>query len=295
MILIIILLSSFQTTNQKCPLMDQKLYFAHRGGNTDKFHENTMDIFVDSAKAGHAIELDLMLLESGEIICYHDLNFEKKIGVNRSVIDSEWSTVKNYMYKKSYDDKEYNITASIPLFNDVVNEICKIKNNIGIWIDIKTFLGRKYSLGILEALENSPCVCDDSQILVLEVYNQPKAIFEFEKLRKKFRCNFLYAFSYYEFEAQEKYEEFEKKLKFQSKFADIFDFDAAIIEKYPEIVNQLYRKGICSSIYGEDNKKDFTLFQKYNNINLLISDLQSTPIENEKESNIKSNLRYEKI
>lgn len=254
-----------------CPLSKEQSIFAHRGGDISKFHENTVDIFLDAASRGYGLEMDLMQLGSGEIVVYHDNNFKNKVGVNLDLIKSTWNQVKEYSYLDQYSGRSYKTKSKIPLLTSVLQEVCSFNNKIGLWFDIKTFLNTFYAKSLVKALEASPCACNDKQVIIIEIYDYPYQIEILKKLFAKSRCNFFSAFGYFKYHAKLSHSELSQKFDKIIPYADFIDGHYSMWEKHPNLLSKLNMAGICSSVYGEG--EDFKTFIERKDISLIIADV----------------------
>ncbi len=70
-----------------CGHFKKRTLFAHRGGNITKHQENSLEVFLDSARNNRAIEMDLVQLGSSEIIAFHDENSLEKTVVNLNLLE----------------------------------------------------------------------------------------------------------------------------------------------------------------------------------------------------------------
>lgn len=254
-----------------CSFFSNQVYFAHRGGNITKYQENTLEVFIDSALEGRDIEIDIMFLNSGDIVAFHDLDTFAKTGITNKLIQSNWNQIKDLKYLNVIDEKIYLTNPSIPLLSQALNAICKINNRTNIWLDAKYGFGYSHMEYLLKAFEDSPCVCDDSQKIVIETYRDFLALNYFKLSNSKSRCKLLTAISFYGFHSENSFESLKNDLINYMNFIDIVDFHASIIKKYPELLNFNFQNKICNSVYGDD-KALMREIVKYSLIDVVIYD-----------------------
>lgn len=102
--------------------------FAHRGlfDNKDVM-ENSLLAFMNAAKAGYGIELDLQLTLDGKVVVFHDESLQRMCGVHKKVCECTWEELSQY--KLGYT------MQTIPLFSSVLDTIA---GEIPIIVEIKT-------------------------------------------------------------------------------------------------------------------------------------------------------------
>lgn len=268
-------------TKNPCPLLEnnniKKGIWAHRGGNISRFHENSLAICKDAVRSGFAgVEMDLMRLSSGEIILYHDTNFEGRTGVNMNVEKSTWSQVKYLRYKYNYDGRNYDHTCSIALLLKVLEEICSINKSIGLWFDIKTFFNSAYASSLMEILEKSPCACDESQIIVVELYQQIPQMKYIKSLNSQYRCKVHAAFDFYEWQGDQGYAKLKSTIDKYVSEASFIDAHKSIWSRYPALQNDLNKRGICTAVWGGEGLTAER--NPLNPINLVLDDVVWDPL-----------------
>lgn len=235
-----------------CGISDERIFFAHRGGNLTKYQENTIEVFMDSVENSRHLEMDLILLISGEIIAFHDLETFDKTGFSYSLLSSTWNQIKGLSYLKIIERREYKTSPKIPLLKDALAKICTKNNNTNLWFDLKYSVNLRFIKVLLDTLEASPCACDNIQNIVVEVHRDTLSLFNFRFFMQSSRCKVLTALSYYEFQAEYPLKYLVNELNQFSRYADIIDFHVAIIKKYPELLAVNTKNNICNSIYGDD-------------------------------------------
>ena len=106
---------------------------AHRGASV-KYPENTLSAFVGAKKLGADwIELDVQQTKDKQIVVSHDTNLKRVTGVNKDIIDMDYSEIKKLDAGSFFDKKFKN--EKIPLLSEVL-EFAK-KNNIRLNIELK--------------------------------------------------------------------------------------------------------------------------------------------------------------
>lgn len=106
---------------------------AHRGASV-RYPENTMSAFVGAKKLGADwIELDVQQTKDKQIVVSHDTNLKRVTGVDKDIIDMDYSEIKKLDAGSFFDKKFKN--EKIPLLSEVL-EYAK-NNNIRLNIELK--------------------------------------------------------------------------------------------------------------------------------------------------------------
>ena len=106
---------------------------AHRGASV-RYPENTMSAFVGAKKLGADwIELDVQQTKDKQIVVSHDTNLARVTGVNKDIIDMDYSEIKKLDAGSFFNKKFKN--EKIPLLSEVL-EYAK-NNNIRLNIELK--------------------------------------------------------------------------------------------------------------------------------------------------------------
>ena len=106
---------------------------AHRGASVD-YPENTMSAFIGAKNLGADwIELDVQQTKDGKIIVSHDTNLQRITGINKDIIDMNYSEIKE-LDAGSFFDKKFK-EERIPLFEDVMK--WAKANNMKLNIELK--------------------------------------------------------------------------------------------------------------------------------------------------------------
>ena len=106
---------------------------AHRGASV-KYPENTMAAFVGAKKLGADwIELDVQQTKDKQIVVSHDTNLLRVTGVNKDIIDMDYSEIKKLDAGSFFNKKFKN--EKMPLLSEVL-EFAK-NNNIRLNIELK--------------------------------------------------------------------------------------------------------------------------------------------------------------
>ena len=106
----------------------KKRPIAHRGlwSKEENIPENSMLAFERACENGYPIELDIHLLEDGNVVVFHDDNLKRMTGVDKSIKDCIFNEIKNLKLK----DTNYGI----PLFKDVLE---LVNDRVPILIELK--------------------------------------------------------------------------------------------------------------------------------------------------------------
>ena len=106
---------------------------AHRGASV-KYPENTMSAFVGAKKLdADWIELDVQQTKDKQIVVSHDTNLKRVCGVNKDIIDMNYSEIEK-LDAGSFFDKKFK-DEKMPLLSEVL-EFAK-NNNIRLNIELK--------------------------------------------------------------------------------------------------------------------------------------------------------------
>ena len=106
---------------------------AHRGASV-KYPENTMSAFVGAKELGADwIELDVQQTKDKQIVVSHDTNLGRVTGVNRDIIDMNYSEIEK-LDAGSFFNKKFK-GEKIPLLSDVLKYAKE--NNIRLNIELK--------------------------------------------------------------------------------------------------------------------------------------------------------------
>ena len=88
---------------------------AHRGLYTEGIPENSLSAFLNAAKNGYTIELDVQITSDGEIVVFHDYNALRMTGHDLEINKTKFEQLKNLRLNGS-DEK-------IPLLKEVFNAV----------------------------------------------------------------------------------------------------------------------------------------------------------------------------
>lgn len=264
----VIFVCKFSIESKNCSFIDKRYTFAHRGGDTTKYQENTLEIVELSALNRYPVEIDLQRLSSGELIVFHDFSFYWKTGYAIDADQTSLSQLRTFHYNTQIDGFNYTSTASIPLFSELLHKVCTLNSTIGLWLDIKFFLSPETSLAILQDLESSPCACSEEQLIIVEIYDTPSALEFLQGLAENFRCQVHSAFAFPQEKALESLERVIYELDLVVDYVTVLDIHQAVYQKYPGIIDRYSDQGICLSIYGFDNPEK--VFDQYEKINIEI-------------------------
>lgn len=270
LLLCLIIIKIRSSLINECPILAEELTFAHRAGDTTKYQENTIEIALDAAHHGYNIEFDLNQLASGEVVVFHDTNFLDNTGIDLDVNIATYDQIKNIKYLKKISQYNYQTQPKIPLFREYVNSVCSINNKISLWLDVKSVVNEEFAKVIFESLEASPCLCDDEQYIIFEVYNQFSAISYMREINKRYRCKLNYSFATFSTEKDTSFTSWKKKLELFSRYADILDFSSDLLIKYPSLIDIATKYNMCVAVYG---KGSLELVDKYPKLDIQIIDI----------------------
>lgn len=106
---------------------------AHRGASVD-YPENTMSAFVGAKELGADwVELDVQQTKDKKLVVSHDTNLLRVTGVNKNIIDMNYSDIEK-LDAGSFFDKKFK-DEKIPLFEDVVK--WARANNMKLNVELK--------------------------------------------------------------------------------------------------------------------------------------------------------------
>lgn len=101
--------------------------YAHRGLHGNTSPENSMSAFRKAVEAGYGIELDVHLMQDGELAVIHDSSLKRTAGVDVKIEELTVSDLPNY--------KLEGTTERIPLFTDVLK---MVDGKVPLVVEIKT-------------------------------------------------------------------------------------------------------------------------------------------------------------
>lgn len=114
------------------PFSKNQLIVAHRG-NTFQAPENTLAAFQLAVEQGaSALEVDLRVCGSGEIVLFHDKMLSRHFGKNKLVRFTPLEELKSYSFSKGKYERPDKITTLSELFEE-------FRGRVPINLDAKTF------------------------------------------------------------------------------------------------------------------------------------------------------------
>lgn len=118
----------------------------HRGGNTEKYTENSLEIVTDFLTNNiynnfQGIEIDIFQLHDGEFVCFHDKNMKRLTGINNNITNYTRNTLHNVKIKNGtllflsdlfYLMNKYNKTHIYVILDikHITNKGCLILQNL---------------------------------------------------------------------------------------------------------------------------------------------------------------------
>ncbi len=122
------------TNNQPNPLI-----IAHRGGEGPA-PENTIEACRHAIQKGAtALEVDIRLCGSGELVLLHDRSLKRHFGQNKLVCRTDWNNIK----KLEFNQKEYASAARVANLNEFLEEFGK---KVPLILDLKNFCNSSIKL-----------------------------------------------------------------------------------------------------------------------------------------------------
>ncbi len=149
---------------------------AHRGASI-KYPENTMAAFMGAKKMGADwIELDVQQTKDKQIVVSHDTNLNRVTGINKDIIDMNYSEIKKLDAGSFFDMKFKG--EKIPLLKEVL-EFAK-KNNIRLNIELKpTGKEKDFEKQVVDLIKEYNF--QDRCVVTSQVYNVLKKIKKYDK------------------------------------------------------------------------------------------------------------------
>ena len=102
-------------TNHKDLLTLKKWYYAHRGLHSEGMPENSLAAFSAAKSAGYGIELDVHLMQDGELAVIHDSSLKRVADADITIEELSASTLERYVLMGTQE--------KIPLFRQVLELI----------------------------------------------------------------------------------------------------------------------------------------------------------------------------
>ncbi len=237
---------------------------AHRGASAD-YPENTMSAFVGAKKLGADwVELDVQQTKDGKIVVSHDTNLLRVTGVNKNIIDMNYSEIAK-LDAGSFFDKEFK-DERIPLFEDVVKWASE--NNMKLNVELKP-VGKekdfeKMVIDIIKKYEY-----EDYCVLTSQVYS---VLEEAKKYDKDIKTVFVMSIAVGDVILLDK--------------ADSFSIEASNINKY--IVNKIHNNGKELYAWTVNTDENIKKMIDYNVDNIITDNitLAKNIIANSKTSNL---------
>lgn len=122
-------------------------YIAHRGLWDEFCPENSLSAFKNAIEKNYAIEIDVQLLKDGNVIVFHDNNFNRVLEVDKYVSNSTLDEIKKYTFKNSFETiptlKEVLdfVNGQVPLLIEVKNSLKVGELEKATWEILKNYNG----------------------------------------------------------------------------------------------------------------------------------------------------------
>lgn len=137
---------------------------AHRGFHNPNAPENSLKAYMNAIKMDYAIELDIHMINDGNLIVFHDDNVERMTGVNMDVTDLTMDDINEL--------RLFNTSEKIPLFRELLE---LVDGQVPLLIEIKD----TSKVGVIE----------ESLLSHLEGYSGEYVVQAFNPLRIKWLKN----------------------------------------------------------------------------------------------------------
>ena len=168
-ITLLTLLSAFQGTKpkQQCAGRWGPVIYYHRG-NLTYAQENTFHAVVNgTAFHGKNPEVDVMALNDGGVVLFHDSDMKRLTGKDVKTKDQSTEEVLSTPILDVIDGYQYPSNNYIPELEPVVDAICNADGNIGIEFDMKSKEAVKKSVSIVK---NSTCSDKTAKVVWASAY-----------------------------------------------------------------------------------------------------------------------------
>lgn len=106
-------------------------YIAHRGLFNEFCPENSLSAFKNAIEKNYAIEIDVQLLKDGNVIVFHDNNFNRVLEIDKYVSNSTLEEIKKYTFKNSYETIP-TLKEVLDLVNGQVPLLIEVKNSLKV-------------------------------------------------------------------------------------------------------------------------------------------------------------------
>ena len=119
--------------------LSKPLIIAHRGGEGPA-PENTIEACRLALERGAtALEVDIRLCASGELVLLHDRSLKRHFGLNKLVCRTNWDHIK----RLEFNQKEYAVSARVAKLNDFLEEF---GHKAPLILDLKNFCNSSITL-----------------------------------------------------------------------------------------------------------------------------------------------------
>lgn len=122
-------------------------YIAHRGLWNEFCPENSLSAFKNAIEKNYAIEIDVQLLKDGNVIVFHDNNFNRVLEIDKYVSNSTLEEIKKYTFKNSFETiptlKEVLdfVNGQVPLLIEIKNSLKVGELEKATWEILKEYKG----------------------------------------------------------------------------------------------------------------------------------------------------------
>ncbi len=237
---------------------------AHRGASVS-YPENTMSAFIGAKEMGaDYIELDVQQTKDKEIIVSHDTNLKRVTGVNKEVIDLDYSEIEK-LDAGSFFDKKFK-GEKIPLLKDVVK--WAKENNMRLNIELKpTGKEKDFEKSVVDIINSYDY--KDYSVITSQVYSVLENIKKYDK-----DIETVYVMSLAVGDITE------------LRYADHFSVEASNVNK--ALINKVHKEGKSLYVWTINTKENIVKMINYNVDNIITDNitLAKETIAKSKRSNL---------
>jgi glycerophosphoryl diester phosphodiesterase len=270
---------TMKNTKGSCSALpkNETISFLHRS-DVSSYQENSLEAILSAVQKGMNPEMDIYQLKSGEFIVFHDQNASDLTGVNILVNEATYEEISKLKYLKTVRNTTYSTSPSIPLFSEVLKQVCTQNSTQSMNFDIKFIPNSDNSEQFFNLLESSPCSCNEYQKFLISTPYFYATSYIRDKMANS-RCKAkLSIYLYPNIYPGGEYFWLKTRAIFFIGNPDIIEFYNKILDKNPTILNELKDEGFCTSIYGSYqnvlNNYNYTFSSTYDIANASVSDVE---------------------